>query len=183
MSFQNWHKEFDKFRPEHSTVSKIFTLMGSFWRKYLLFELKKCRGVIFHYTEEWCKIWRKTDLLLRKWHEKFGKFSPEQLKLSKLGLWWDLFVQSRERTSLKLTVDLCLMTMKKNIKIEEELGCHFKIDMRNFTNFDPNTWKCKIFFVLIGSLWPKYILLELQKYRAVIFHDTKELCKFWIKTG
>ena len=38
----------------------------------------------------------------------------------------------------------------------------------------------KIF--LIGSLWPKYILFELEKYRGVIFHDTEELCKFWRKT-
>ena len=32
--------------------------MGSFWAKYRLFELKKYRGVIFHGTEEWWKIWR-----------------------------------------------------------------------------------------------------------------------------
>ena len=41
LPFQNWHKEFDKFWPEHSNVSKIFFLMGSFWAKYILFELKK----------------------------------------------------------------------------------------------------------------------------------------------
>ena len=43
------------------------------------------------------------------------------------------------------------MTMKNDTKIEEELTCHFKIDMRNFTNFDPSTRKSKT-FVLIGSL-------------------------------
>ena len=48
--------------------------MGSFRAKYILFVLKKYRGVIFHDTEEWCKIWK-------------------------------------------------------------ELNCHFKIDMRNLTNF------------------------------------------------
>ena len=32
LPFQNSHKEFDKFWPEHSKVSKIFTLMGSFWQ-------------------------------------------------------------------------------------------------------------------------------------------------------
>ena len=32
------------------------------------------------------------------------------------------------------------MTMKNDTKIEEELICHFKIDM-NFTNFDPSTQK------------------------------------------
>ena len=49
--FKNWHKGFDKFWPEHLKVSKIFNLMGTFWAKYLLFELKKYRGVIFYETE------------------------------------------------------------------------------------------------------------------------------------
>ena len=35
--------------------------MGSFSAKYILFELKKYREVIFHKTEEGCKIWRGID--------------------------------------------------------------------------------------------------------------------------
>ena len=46
-----------------------------------------------HDTEEWWKIWRKSDLWFGKWHEEFGKLSPEHLKVSKLGLWWDPFAQ------------------------------------------------------------------------------------------
>ena len=42
-----------------SKVSEIFTLLGSFWTKYILLELKKYRGVIFYDTEEWCKIWKR----------------------------------------------------------------------------------------------------------------------------
>ena len=101
-SFQNWHKELDIFLPQHSKVSKILTLMRSFWAKYTLFELKKYRGVIFHDMEERCKIWRKTDVLLGKWQEEFGKFSLEHSKVSKLGLWWDPLVQSRKGITLKL---------------------------------------------------------------------------------
>ena len=37
------------------------------------------------------------------------------------------------------------MTMKDDAKFEIELTCHFKIDMRNLTNFDPNTQKSKKF--------------------------------------
>ena len=55
--FQNWHKEFDKFWLENSKVSKIYTLMGWFWLKYIIIELKKYRGVIFHDTRVWRKIW------------------------------------------------------------------------------------------------------------------------------
>ena len=58
--------------------------------------------------------------------------------MSKLELSWDPIVQSRKCMSLKFTEKLCVMTMKNDTKIEEELTCHFKIDMRNFTNFDPS---------------------------------------------
>ena len=45
--------------------------------------------------------------------------------------------------SLKFTEKLCVMTMKNDAKIEEELTCNFKIDMSNFTNFAPSTQKSK----------------------------------------
>ena len=37
------------------------------------------------------------------------------------------------------------MTMKNNAKIEEELTCCFKTDMRNLTNFDASTQKSQKF--------------------------------------
>ena len=49
----DFHQEFNKFWPEHSKVSKIFTLMGFFRAKYIFFELKNYRGVIFHDIKEW----------------------------------------------------------------------------------------------------------------------------------
>ena len=45
--------------------------------------------------------------------------------------------------SLKFADELCVVTMKNDTKIEEELTCRFKIDMRNFTNFDLITRKSK----------------------------------------
>ena len=121
--FQNWHEEFDEFWLRHSKVWKIFILMGSFRAKYILFELKNYRGVIFHGTEEWCKIWRGTDLLFQNWHEEFGKFWPKHWKV------------------------------KKKLHFNEFL------------------------------LSKVYILVELKKYRGVIFHDNEEWCKIWRKTN
>ena len=37
------------------------------------------------------------------------------------------------------------MAMKNDAKIEEELTCLFKIDMRNLTQFDPSTRKSQKF--------------------------------------
>ena len=84
-------------------------------------------------------IWKKTELFLQKWHEEFVTFSPEHSKVSKLGLWWDPFLQSRKYMTLKFTGELFVMTMKNDAKFEVELTCQFKIDMRNLTYFDSST--------------------------------------------
>ena len=127
-----------------------------------MFELQKYRGVIFHDTEELCKFWRKTDLWFEKWHEKFGKFSPEHLKVSKLGLWLDAFVQSRECMSLKFTEELCVMKMKNNTKFEEELTC---LSILTWGIWWILTWELKNLKNLLFDwlLWSKYITFELKK--------------------
>ena len=43
--------------------------------------------------------------------------------------------------SLKFTEELYVKTMNNNTKFEEELICHFKNDMKNLINFDPDTRK------------------------------------------
>ena len=80
---QNWHEKFDEFWSEHLKISKISTLKSCFWPKYVMFELKKHRGVMFDSTECWCKIWRKTDLCFQKWDQEFCKFSPGHVQKSK----------------------------------------------------------------------------------------------------
>ena len=47
LSVQNWHEEFNKFWPEHSKISKRCILMGWFWPKYIILELRKYRRVMF----------------------------------------------------------------------------------------------------------------------------------------
>ena len=37
------------------------------------------------------------------------------------------------------------MALKNDDKSEEELTYHFKIDIRNLTNFDTGTWKSQTF--------------------------------------
>ena len=98
-------------------ILKFSTLIGSFCAKYIKFDRKKYRRVIFHNTDEWCKIWRKTDLWFGKWHEEYDKISPEHLKVSKLGLCWDPFIQSRICMSLKFTEELCVMTKNNDAKL------------------------------------------------------------------
>ena len=156
--FQKW-QEFDEIWTEQLQVSKTCTFICSNCAKYLMFDLKKYRGVIFHDTEGWCKIWRKINLWFGKWHEEYGIFSPEHLKVSKLGFWWDPLIQksmsrkSRKSMnrgvmwykSIKSAEELCVMTINNDAKFEEELACLFKTDMRNLMNFDLSTWKSQKF--------------------------------------
>ena len=76
--FQKW-QEFGEIWPEYSKVSKICTFISPYCAcaKYLMFDLKKYRGVIFHDTEGWCKIWRKTDLNWHKIGTLMGSFNPK----------------------------------------------------------------------------------------------------------
>ena len=47
--------------------------------------------------------------------------------------------------SSKLTQELCVMISKNGAKFEKELICHFKIDMKNLTDFDPSSQKSQRF--------------------------------------
>ena len=74
-----------------------------------------------------------------------ANFHQSNWKSQQLAYWWDPLIQSRESVSLKSTEKLCVMTMKNDAKYEEELTCHFKIDMSNLMNFDSSTWKFQKF--------------------------------------
>ena len=125
---------------------------------------------------------RKTDLRFGKWHDEFAKFSPKHSKVSKLGLSWDSFIQNRKYMGLKFTEELCVVSMNNDAKLEEELTCHFKIYMRNLTNFEPSTPKTSKICTFMGFSWPKYKMFELKKYTGVMFDGPEDWCKIWRKT-
>ena len=145
-------------------LQKNFPLIGSFSAKYVLFELKKYRGVFFHDTEERYKIWRQIGLLFWNWHEEFDKSSPDHSKVSKLGLWWDPFVQSWKFMSLKFTEESCVMTMKNDMT----WGIWWILTraLKNLKNLLFN-W----------LLWPMYIMYFVLKRSYVWWH-----WRFWRKT-
>ena len=74
--------------------SKNFTPMGYFCPKYMRFELKKYRGVIFHDTEQWCKIWINLDLVISKLVWGIGSTFIKALKNLKIRTLMGSFVQS-----------------------------------------------------------------------------------------
>ena len=183
LSLQNWHKEFDKIWAEHSKVSKVFSLMGSFWAKYILFELKKYRGIIFHETEEGYKIWRGIKLPLQNWHKEFDKIWDKHSKVSKIfslmGSFWAKYILFE----LKKYRGIIFHETEEGCKIWRGIDLLFQNCCKEFGKFYTEYSKFSKIFTLLGSFWANYVLFELKTYRRVIFHDIEEWCKIWRKTG
>ena len=67
------------------------------------------------------------------------------------------------RNLANVTGKLCVMTVKNDVKFEEELTCRFKIDMRNLTHFDPSTESLKnlhfnrLFLIKVYTVWAQKV--------------------------
>ena len=172
-------RNFYKFWPGHSKVSKICTSMDSFWAKYIIFELKKYRGFMFHHIEDWCKFEEKLTCGLENDIEEFGRFLPGHLNVSKLGLWWNTVIQSKKLLSLKFTEELCIIAMKNVTKFEEKLTCCFKIDTTIWPILTPE-------FECLKNLLFNWLLLtkvyNIWAKSTEEFDGTENSCKIWRKT-
>ena len=125
LSFQNWHEEFDEFWPKHLKVSKLFILMCSFWAKYILFELKKYKGAIFHETAEGYKIWRGIDSSFQNWHKEFDKIWPEHSKVSKILILMGSFWAKYKLFELKENRGIIFHETEKGYKIWRGINLSF----------------------------------------------------------
>ena len=84
---QNWHEEFNKFWPKHSKISKICTLMGCFWPKYIMLQLRKYREVMFDGTQDWLKKFEGKLICCFKNDKNLVNFDPSTQKSQKFALW------------------------------------------------------------------------------------------------
>ena len=128
----------------HVKFHQLCTLIDSFCWKYIKFKLKKYIALMSHDSEDWCRIWRKTDLLFQKWQE-FGELWPKHSKVSTICTFIGSYCAI---VPLVFTVWPNGVNFHDNeewYKFGEESTCHFKIDIRNLTNFHLSTRKSKKF--------------------------------------
>ena len=88
---------------------------------------------------------RKLTCAFRNDMRNLANFHQSMFESVKVGTLMGSFIQSRKCMSLKFTGEFCVMKMKNDAKFEEESTYQFKIDMRNFANFDTNTQKSQKF--------------------------------------
>ena len=130
-------------------ISKICTLMGCFWPKYIMFELKKCRKVRFDHTEYWCKIWRKNDLWFQKWHRNLANFYQSMFESLNIGTLMGSFYLKYKMCELKIYRGLLCHENGEWCKIWREID----LSVQNWheelwpehPNFDPSTSKSQKF--------------------------------------
>ena len=162
MSFQNWQNEFDKFWPEHSKVSLVFTLMGFFWLKYILLKLKRYVGFIFHETEEGYKIWSGNNLSFQNWHKEFEKFSSEHLKVSNcftlMGFFWAKYILFK----LKMYIRVIFHETEEGCKVWRGIDLSFQNWHKEFDKFWPEHSKVSLIFTLMRFFWAKCVLFKLN---------------------
>ena len=61
LCFEKWHQEFGKYWP-NAQKSQNLQFNGLILPTYVMFELTNYRGVMYYYTEDRCKVWRKNEL-------------------------------------------------------------------------------------------------------------------------
>ena len=139
----------------HPTTQKSenFTSMGYFCPKYMRFELKKYRGVIFHDTEQWCKIWINLDLVVSKLAWGIGWTFIKALKNLKICTLMDSFCVKRNVLARKFQRNYVSWHWKVMQNLSKNWLVTWKMT-RNLVNFDASSLKSKN-LQLLGSFWWK----------------------------
>ena len=157
---RNWlvvsklNKEFFEFWFEHLKVSKSYTLMGCFWPRYIIFELKKYRGVIFHDT--------RIDTNLKK------TFHQSKRKSQNWDFHWVL-LSKVQMYELEIYRGVMCYDNEEWYQIWKEVDLPAQNWHEEFNKFWPKHSKILHICTLMGCSWPKYKMFELTKYRGVTF--------------
>ena len=95
---------------------------------------KKCRGDISHDPEDWCKVWRKTDLLFQK-RQKFSEIWREHSNVFKTCSFICSYCPKYLMFDLKKCRWVTFHDTEGWCKFEEKLTFGLKNGLRNMTHF------------------------------------------------
>ena len=132
-----------------------------------------------HNTEEWCKIWRGTDLRFEKWHEEFGEFWLNTQKSQNLHFNGLLLTKVYNVFKLKRYSYASLYWRSMQTLKEKWVGVSYMT--WGIWGILPEHLK-----VLKFALWETFLSkvynVELKTYREVMCHDTEGWCNISRKT-
>ena len=133
-------KNLTNFDSSTRKSRKCTLLMGCFWpNKVYNVWAKKVQRSCFMKLESDARFEEKLTCGLE------NNIFTKVLESLKIGTFMGVLLSKVKCMSLKPTVELCFMVMKKDAKFKKKLTCQFKVDMRNLTIFDPRTRKSQKF--------------------------------------
>ena len=138
--------------------------------------MRKYRRITFHDTEEWCKVWRKTDFLFQKRHEECGKFSNNHSKVQKFN--FDLLFLSNVNEIWAKEIQRSYLSWQwTGMQISHKSRpSGFKNNMRNWVNFPCSTQSLKN-CSLMRYFCPRHTMFQLKHFGRTMCHDTDRWCK------
>ena len=108
--------------------------------KYITFDLRKYKGVIFYDTGVSYNIWKKLTRGFENDMRNLANFDQNTCKCQN----WDfdrILLSKIENAELKHYRGVMGNDTEEWKKLKDELTCCFKIDIRNLTNFDSSSQK------------------------------------------
>ena len=109
--------------------------------EYIMFELKKNRGVMFDCTQDWYKVWSKTGMCFQKMTWETWQIFTRALESLQIETLMASFCLKLKIYELKTYRGVMCHGNEEWFKIWNRIDFHLKIDMRNLTNFDLSRWK------------------------------------------
>ena len=124
--------------------SEIFTSMGSFWRKYIKFELKKIQRSYLSWHWTVMQNLNKPDLVVSKIAWGIGLTSIRALKSLKNCTLKGSSYAKHIMLQLGYFIRIICRDTEGWCKIKEKLTCGWKNDIRNLINFHVSSQSLKI---------------------------------------
>ena len=149
-------------------VSKIYTLMGCFWKDYIVLELKKYRGVMFICTQDFYKVWRKTGLCFQKLTWGVWQIFTRALESLQIGTSASKMPYFRLKLKMyELYRGVMCHRNEKWCKSWKGIDLSVQNWHEEFDKFWPEHSKISKICTLMGFFWTKYIMFDLKKYREL----------------
>ena len=129
--------------------------------------MKNCRSIISHDTEEWCKVWRKTNSWFQKWHEEFVNFNVSSGKSGNLHFDLLLLPIAHKVSAWKVQKNYLSWHWKKIQTVKKSWLLIWKMTWGIWRIL---TWAVESLKIctLISYFCRKYVMFELKRYRGVV---------------
>ena len=131
--------------------------------------------IVFHDTEEWCKVWRKNDYWFQKRHEEFIGFLPNYSKVQNFHLDGLFLFEIYEIWAKKIRKSCISWHWTVMQSLYKPQSCSLKNDIRNWVKFHCSTQRLKN-CSLMGSFYQNH-MFQLQSFKGIMCSNTEGWCK------